>query len=165
MHKDCTLSDGESASLLERLNPLVAASGQVIVLERVARGGGATRWFYCRTMGDVEEVLPWLRQGSRVTFLLDDRIIRRVPLCDDVEADIWELATTKGEVFVGTQRPSSLEIDMALLDSSELEEHLASVRSGDIVFYGAFPTTDDDGVSVVSFIPPDDDGVVRPRPV
>ncbi len=54
---------------------------------------------------------------------------------------------------------------MALLDSSELGEHLAPARSGDSVFYGAYPATDDDGDSVVSFTPADADGVVRPHPV
>ena len=68
------MSDGERANLLRRLTPLVASSGRVIVLERVARGAGATRWFYCRTIGDVEEVLPRFRPGSRVAFLLDDGI-------------------------------------------------------------------------------------------
>lgn len=64
-----------------------------------------------------------------------------------------------------SSEPSSLEIEMALLDSSELGEHLAPARSGDSVFYGAYPATDDDGDSVVSFTPADADGVVRPHPV
>jgi hypothetical protein len=60
------MGDDVTRELIERLTPLAASSNGVGVLEKVARGAGATRWFFCRTISEIEEVLPQLRPGSRV---------------------------------------------------------------------------------------------------
>jgi hypothetical protein len=149
--------------LIERLAPLIGGDRGAVVLERVARGGGETRWFYCRTVAEIEQILPRLRPGSRVGFFFDDRL-RRAPFSDSVEEELWSMATEAGEVLLGTERQGDPELDMVLLDPSDFSEHLAEVRAGEVVFYGLFPAIEDDGVSAVSFIPPDQDGVVRPQP-
>jgi len=157
------VSEKAEAALMERIQPLIAAAGQVLVLERVARGGGATRWFCCHTALEVEQVLRRCRPGSRVVFLFDDRI-RREPLSEAVGTEIWDLAVSIGEVLVGTQRPADPEVDMALLDQRELSEYIAALRPGEPVFFGSFPATED-GPAAITFTPPDPDGVVRPQPV
>lgn len=149
--------------LVERLTPLAQSSDGFIVLERVARGAGATRWFFCRSLDELPSVLPELRPGSRVGFFFDDRV-RREALSDRVRAEMFDIAATTGEVLVGRAGPSGPELRMVCLDPSEVEEHLVDVRPGEIVFFGPFPAIED-GLASVSFTPPDPDGVVRPQPV
>jgi hypothetical protein len=158
------VTDHIKGRLIERLTPLLAASGGAVVLERVARGGGDTRWFYCRTMAEVVEVLPILRPGSRVGFFFDNRI-RREPFSEEIRHQMIDIATTTGEVLLGRERPPGPELEMDFLGPVELPERMANVPVGEVVYFGVFPSTDDDdGVSAVSYIPPDEDGVVRPQP-
>lgn len=149
--------------LLERLAPLVDSSDVFVILERVARGGGATRWFFCRGLDQLEPVLQEIRPGSRVGFFFDDRV-RREPLSDEVRVEIFDIAATTGEVLCGRARSSGPEIDMEFLDATEVEEYLVGMKSGEVVYFGVFPAIDD-GPASVSFTPPDSDGVVRPQPV
>jgi hypothetical protein len=115
-------------------------------------------------MSDLLFVLPNLRPGSKVGFFFDDRIRRR-PLCEKVEAEIRDLAMTTGEVVLGKQRTDGPELQIDFLEVSEISEALSEVRPGEILYYGVFPTIEDDGISCVAFIPPDPDGTVRPQPV
>ena len=151
--------------LLERLAPLLrSCSDGAVVLERVARGGGSTRWFSCRIIAEVEAVLPQLRSGSRVAFFFDDRIRRR-PFSEQVEQELWELVAAEGEAVFGKPLGPGPEIKMELLDATDFGESMARVSAGEPVYYGRFPSTDDDGDAAVSFIPPDEDGLARPQPV
>lgn len=153
-----------TAELLHRPDPLVTRSACAVVVERVARGGGATRWFACQTLDDVRAVLPQLRPGGRVGFFFDDRI-RRTTYSDTLEEEIWSRLSRDGELFLGRERPPSLELEIELLDLRDCSESLARVRNGEVVYLGAFPTFEDDGHACVVFTPPDPDGVVRPQPV
>jgi len=152
------------ARLIERLTPLMAVSNGAVVLERVARGAGATRWFYCRTMAEVDEVLPTFRPGSQVGFFFDDRI-RRERFSERVREQMTDIVTTTGEVLLGREQTPGPELEMDFLDHEELPERLADVLLDDVVYFGVFPAIDDDGVSALSYIPPDEDGQVRPQPV
>ena len=149
--------------LLERLTPLLATSKGVVILERVARGGGRTRWFFCTTLQEVEVVLPQLRPRSRIGFFFDGRICR-VPFSESVNQAVSDLASTTGEVVFGRGRAGDPELDVELLGPSEIAEHLTNVPEGEIVYYGVFPVIEDDGFAALSFTPPDLDGVVRPQP-
>jgi hypothetical protein len=149
--------------LLERLVHLINSSDGCVILERVARGGGATRWFYCRDLDQLEPVLQQLRPGSRVGFFFDDRV-RREPLSDQVRVEMFDIAATTGEVLCGRARSSGPELQMDLLDSTEVEEYLVGVKPGEIIYFGVVPAIGD-GPASVSFTPPDGDGVVRPQPV
>jgi hypothetical protein len=51
---------------------LSAKSG--VVLERIARGGGATNWYYCPKKSSLEVVESKFSPGSIVSFYFDDRI-------------------------------------------------------------------------------------------
>ncbi|HEX4434612.1 MAG TPA: hypothetical protein VH012_07275 [Acidimicrobiales bacterium] len=150
--------------LLERLTPLAEAGHGAIVLERVARGAGATRWYFCQAITELAAILPDLRSGSRVGFFFDDRI-RREPFSDQVEAEIFDIAATTGEVLMGTQRTEGPEVQMDFLAASEISEAVAGVRSGETVYYGVVPAIEDDGVTCIAFVPPDEDGTVNPQPV
>jgi hypothetical protein len=139
--------------LVERLTPLVESREDLIVLERVARGGGATRWFFCRSLAEANAVLPDLRPGSRVGFFFDDRI-RREPFSDQVESEMFDLTATTGEVLFGRELGEGPELQMDCLAASEISEALAAVRSGETVYYGVFPVVEDDGVTCIAFVPP-----------
>ncbi len=102
----------------------MASVDGVIILERVARGGGATRWFYCRSMAEVVALLPSFRPGSRVGFYFDDRI-RREPFSDEVGEQINAIATATGEVFLGRDRLGEPELEMDVYSPEELPERLA----------------------------------------
>ena len=68
-------------------------------------------------------MLPQLRPGSRVGFFLDERI-RRVPFSESVKQAVLDLASTTGEVVFGRARDADSELDVDLLDPSEIAEHL-----------------------------------------
>ena len=154
----------EVERLLIRLRPLFESSSGCVVLERIARGAGSTQWLFCRSLADVETILPRLRPGSWVGFFFDDRI-RQGSFGPEVEQEIWDIATSTGEVLVGVELSDGLEIDMHYSDPEDLSEYTASLWVGQTVYYGEFPFIEDDGVRSISFTPPDADGVVRPQPI
>jgi hypothetical protein len=47
---------------------LSATWAWIVVLERIARGAGATRWYLARGDQDVRRIFTLLGPGSRVTF-------------------------------------------------------------------------------------------------
>lgn len=156
--------DDSCTALLQRLRPLIRSRAPIVVVERLARGGGASRWFACRSLKEIEQILPEFRSGSRVGFFFDDRI-RREPYSETLEQTIWAELADGGDVFLGREMPSNFELDVQHLDLTDCEDTLAHIPSGEIVYLGAFPLFDDDGVSCVVFTPPDSVGVVRPQPV
>jgi hypothetical protein len=150
--------------LVQRLAPLAESSEGFIVLERVARGGGATRWYFCEGVSELPAVLAELRPGSRVGFFFDHRI-RRQPFTDEVEAELFDIAATTGEVLLGRERTDGPELHMDFLEASDIAEAVVALRPGDPVYYGVFPAIEDDGLSCIAFTPPDEDGSTRPQPV
>ena len=122
------------------------------------------RWYFCQAITELAAILPDLRPGSRVRFFFDDRI-RRSPFSDQVEAEIFDIAAPPGEVLLGRERADGPELRMDFLAPSEISEALVGVRSGETVYYGVFPLIQDDGVTCIGFVPPDEDGMVNPQPV
>ncbi len=164
MRHDQKVDRHATTRIFKRLAPLAESSDGFIVLERVARGGGATRWYFCQGISELTAVLPDLRPGSRVGFFFDDRI-RRELFSEQVEADLFDIAASTGEVLLGREQAEGPELQMDFLGAMEISEALADVRSGEMVYLGVFPAIEDDGVSCIAFIPPDSDGEVRPQPV
>lgn len=50
------------------------AKGHAIVLERIACGAGATRWYFCRNEDALRAIETELSPGSVVSFFFDERI-------------------------------------------------------------------------------------------
>ncbi|HLJ07110.1 MAG TPA: hypothetical protein VKX24_01125, partial [Acidimicrobiia bacterium] len=90
--------------------------------------------------------------------------VHREPFSAQVAQVVGDLASRTGEVFFGRQRPDDQELVMDLLDPSDISEYLGDIPHGEIVFYGLFPLIEDNGVTALSFTPPDADGIVRPQP-
>jgi hypothetical protein len=135
-----------------------------MVLERIARGGGATRWYRLSTADDLARLCERLSPGSVVSFYFDERI-EYLPLDDEATVRILEIASAEGSAVVGRLGPDSLEIIVDYVSgANELGEFVETVRHGEMVFVGAFPGRDDDGQNAVTFTLPDSDGVTRGHP-
>ena len=134
-----------------------------VVLERVARGGGETRWYYCTDVRTLDTIATELRPGSAVSFFFDDRIRSNV-LGPEVQLEVENIMETAGEATVGILR-DNMHIDVAFVSEwSEVEDCFRGAESAARMFYGEFPTSDNDGVRAVTLIIPDLDGVVRNHP-
>src|SRR5438309_1598585 len=79
--------------------PSLLATREAIVLERIARGGGATNWFFCWDQSQLEKVEEELRPGSAVSFYFDKRIQRARP-SSIVEDEILQTLARAGEIVV-----------------------------------------------------------------
>ena len=85
-----------------RISELLA-SCSAVALERIARGGGATNWFYCRGLMGLEGVEGMLSSGSVVSFYFDDRI-RMSPTSPQLSAEIEKIIEVTGDAVVGVIR-------------------------------------------------------------
>jgi hypothetical protein len=139
-------------------------SSDAVVLERIARGGGATCWYYCRDHDHLGRIEEMLSPGSVVSFYFDGRL-RRSGYSSRLLDDINEVLKERGEVVVGSLATDGLRIEASIVVSSEdLRECLAEVGTSSPVFYGTFPARDNDGVAAVTVTLPDRDGVRRAHP-
>jgi hypothetical protein len=99
-----------------------------------------------------------------VSFYFDGRIQQR-ELNDDIDAGILDLAVQHGDAVVGTLGEDGLEILVDFVAGpNELTEFRSALPAGTLVFFGAFPGRDNDGVTAITFSLPDADGVVREHP-
>jgi len=151
-----------AATEVQRL--LAASPRGTIVLERIARGAGATRWFAIPGVERLGDLSARLSPGSSVSFYFDDRLAA-APYGPDVVAEIVRVAARDGDAVVGTLPAGEIELDVEFVASpAELDEYAEDLLAGAIVIYGAFPARDNDGESAVTLDLPDRDGVVRPHP-
>lgn len=140
------------------------ATCPVVVLERIARGGGATRWYRCSEPKDLDTVIDLLSPGSVVSFYFDDRIEEAAAL-EDLQRRATEWITEAGEAVVA--RLGIGEVHLAadiVCGPNDLADFLTDVHPGDRFFVGAFPGRDNDGIGALTFTLPDPDGIVRPQP-
>lgn len=134
------------------------------VLERIARGGGATAWYYCRDGGDLDVIEAALSPGSVVSFYFDDtmRLARVTPGAIDEMKAILE---RNGDVILAPVRTGAIRLEAeAVTHSDELVELVATFEPETVALYGATPARDNDGVNAVTITVPDRDGVVRDHP-
>lgn len=135
-----------------------------VVLERIARGGGATSWYYCSGVNDLEIILSKLHPGSIVSFYFDNRIQQK-EFTAEVRGMIEEIILKTEDAIIGTLMDDSISIFVDIVTrSSELTEFASSIPSGKRVFFGAFPARDNDGNRAVTLTLPDADGVMRCHP-
>lgn len=144
---------------------LAAVSAKsVVVLERLPRGGGSTRWFYVESSAALSSVLDLLVPASRVSFYFDDRIAE-FELNAELTNIVARLLEQHGEIVVGTMPVNGVEIDVDFATSPhEVVEHLELAPSPYRVFVGAYPAADNDGVGAITALVPDADGSVRREP-
>jgi hypothetical protein len=144
--------------------PRLLAERPAVVLERIARGGGATHWFHARSLQDLEPLSARLSPGSVVSFYFDDRIALR-PYDDETIIRILDLAATSGDAVVGRKYADDLEIFVEFVaGANELGDFADGLTPGSQVFVGAFPAADSDDQDAVTFTLPDRDGEIRRHP-
>ena len=115
------------------------ATKAAVVLERVARGGGATRWYYCSDQSRLSLIEDRLSPSSVVSFYFDDRI-RNDSYSPGVKAAIEEVITRNHEAVVGTLGDDGVSINAEIVTGpNELAELASEIKPGSRVFYGAFP--------------------------
>ena len=138
------------------------ADRSAVVLERLARGGGATNWYYLKSIDQLADLAGRLRPGSFVSFYFDDRITEGDP--DTTKDVIVGIAKRDGDLIVAAfDGDLEMRTDFPAGQSS-LDDFLADLEPGDRFFYGAYPAADNDGIKAVSLFLPDADGVVREHP-
>src|SRR4051794_1425689 len=136
----------------------------VVVLERLPRAAGQTRWFRCTTPDALLSVFEALRFASRVSFYFDNRIEDRA-VDGGLRRTTSRLLAEHGEIVVGILAADGIEVEVNLSTSeSEVAEVLGLARSASRVFVGAWPAPDNDGFAAVTAIVPDADGTVRHEP-
>jgi hypothetical protein len=142
---------------------IAGGSRPAVVLERIARGAGATRWFLVRDVEDLAAVEQRLSPGSRVSFYFDGRLARDVYGPAIAEA-VLDIASTDGDAVIARVQDVDVELDVEFIAGRvELEEYAAVLGQAEVV-YGHFPAADNDGEQAVTITIPDRDGVIRPHP-
>jgi hypothetical protein len=152
------------ATLRGTLVEALLATRPATVYERIARGAGATSWYYCSDGSALARIAELLRPGSVVSFYFDERLARHA-WSPDLPARIMRIVAETGDAVVGSLRPDGVVIDAILiLSKADLDEGLAELGPVSELYCGAAPSRDNDGVNAVTFQLPDEDGVVRPHP-
>lgn len=140
------------------------ASRPGVILERIARGGGATKWYYCASESALGAVEARFSPGSVVSFYFDDRI-RNDAYSPGVQTAVEAVIAQNGEAVVGVLAEGGIRIDAEIITGpNELAEFLSVVKPGSRLFCGPFPAKDNDGVRAVTLVLPDADGTVRAHP-
>jgi hypothetical protein len=150
--------------------PYLLVEGPAVVLERIACGGGETRWYYCAGRDQLKLVTSRLRPGSAVSFYFDGRI-RRAVNSDDLlphfKMMLEKAAGISGavEIVLGVLAADGVSIKVDFPSSiGEIEEQLLEADPALVLFFGFFPSRDNDGKQAVSLDLPDSDGVLRTHP-
>jgi hypothetical protein len=145
--------------------PRLLSERPAVVLERIARGGGATQWYHLEQTGDLVRLVERLTPGSAVSFYFDGRIERRF-LDENLVDVVLDLIRVQREaVVVGMLSTDRMAIDVEFVAGlGDLSEFLGATLDGVEMFVGAFPARDDDGKDAVTIDLPDPDGVVRRHP-
>jgi hypothetical protein len=152
------------AAIASTPTPRLLAQRPAVVLERLARGGGATRWYQIDEPRHLTVLAELLTPGSAVSLYFDGRIERRC-LDEDLIDVVLDLIKAHGDAVVGRLSPEPFVIDVEFVAGlGDLSEFLGGSVNGVELFVGAFPARDDDGVDAVTIDLPDADGVVRRHP-
>jgi hypothetical protein len=144
--------------------PRLLRDHSAVALERLARGGGATRWFFIEGLEQLPALADRVSPGSSLSFYFDDRIALS-PFGSEVAEEILRIAAEEGDAVVGRLSPGELEIAVDFVSGpSDLEGISRSFGAGERIFYGRFPARDSDSVRAVTLDLPDSDGVIRSHP-
>lgn len=134
-----------------------------VILERIARGGGATNWYWCRDAGDLPLIESELSPGSVVSFYFDGRVSHG-PDRERAVAAVRDKVSSLGNIVIGILA-DRVHIDMTVVVSvDDLVETAEAYPVSSEVFYGEFPGRDNDGLLAITVTLPDNDGVVRGHP-
>lgn len=151
----------QDARLSQRLS---TSFDNVIVLERFARGGGGTRWFFARSRSELREVIERLRGGSCVSFYFGQQLNVEID-GEEVRQKMFDLTSPSREILVGYPASDETSFKVELVTGpSELGELLLGRREGTPVVWGTWPESAPDDGSTITIYLVDEDGVQRRHP-
>jgi hypothetical protein len=143
---------------------LVAREGGAVVLERIARGAGATRWFALRNPDQIPTLAQRLSPGSLVSFYFDGRLAG-CTYDREVARAVLAIAEHDGDAVIGRLRVGEIDLEVEFVAGpSELAAYESGLAPGAEVIFGRFPAPDNDGERAVTITIPDRDGVGRGHP-
>jgi hypothetical protein len=142
----------------------ISIDSAVIVLERIARGAGATRWFQMCGVESLDRLVETFHRGSCVSFYLANQL--EVVSIEEIRfSEISEILKRDGEVVAAFVLPTDFELDVEFLGSeNEIKKFLELAGNGSFVILGAFPKRENSPGFVRTFVVPDADGLVRAHP-
>ena len=136
--------------------PIISRLGTTgaVILERVAKAGGATRWYYCPDKSQLGAVEERLSPGSTVSFYFDGRI-RSALYSPEVKSNIEGIIIEESEAVIGRLRDDGLQIQVEIVSNlDEIDDFGSTINPTSRVFYGAVPASDNDGVRAVTVVLP-----------
>jgi len=145
--------------LSDEVEDLLVGGPQCLVLEKVAKAAGSTRWWVVGSLDEFRRAYGELRPGSRVLVVPVGGDVRLAPFDDEVQARLFDIAVETGEVVLGTAAPGDIEYEVDVLDASEISAAVVRLRRDRNVLYGRWPRSER-----IRFTPADDDGEIRPQP-
>lgn len=142
----------------------LSQTSAAVVLERLARGGGATNWYYCRVPEDLTLIETHLSPGSVVSFYFDQRFQFRA-VSASAMLEIQQIIDNTSDAVVGIVYPREVRLNAeVVVGANDLKDFFSSIPAQSQLCYGAFPGRDNDGIRAVTLTLPDRDGVIRAHP-
>lgn len=137
---------------------------QIVVLERLARGAGAARWFFAANLAALERVFDLLRGGSNVSIYFSGQL--HVEVDDETSRQhMFDEVTQHGEVVLGYPSSSDPDLEMTIISGpSELTEFLMLHPEGSLAVWGQWPSRANDGNDAITVDLVDADGALRSHP-
>ncbi|MFL5954666.1 MAG: hypothetical protein ACJ76I_11220 [Gaiellaceae bacterium] len=153
-----------AAAFNAKLAPrLLAETQRAVVLERIARGAGATRWYLLGAPDDLDAFTLVVRPGSRVSFYFDNRFLIGA-FDDQARQSVAEIIERDGEAVIGAVRAAEIEAEVDFPNSATEADEFARCHRRATIVVGAFPAADDDQMNAVTVALPDADSIVHPHP-
>ena len=135
-----------------------------VVLERIAKGGGAVKWYHCNETS-LDAIGRELSPGAVVSFYFDGRMKQNSLLRKEVVDEIEVIIKKCRVAVVGVVADDGIHIDADdIVSTEDLAEFMSSVSPSSRLFYGVVPGRDNDGVNAITVTLPDEDGIVRHHP-
>ncbi|MEZ5993901.1 MAG: hypothetical protein R3E76_16325 [Planctomycetota bacterium] len=132
-----------------------------VVLEQLANGGGATNWYVCKHLKDLERLAAEVRPGSIVTFFFKEQLKLEV-FPGRIRAIIEATIKHGTDCIVGSVRSGVRVENIEYIDyPEEIDELFDSLQTGETILVGPFPPFSSESGSVPMVTIPDEDGVVR----
>jgi hypothetical protein len=137
---------------------------KVVVLERLARGGGSANWYFARSPAELERIFDMLHGGSCVSFYFADQLHVEHD-SDQTRQRMYAAITTDKELVLGYPPAAGVELEMDIISGpSELTEELMLHREGDLAVWGPWPGRVNDGQDAITVNLVDADGILRQHP-
>lgn len=161
----------QGRTIIDSPVPRLLDARPAIVLERIARGGGATNWFRCAGRAHLAALSAELRPGSVVSFYFDGRIAncRYTPAVREQMVQLMrslrDIPGETGEIVVGYLDADKFHITVDYLAGpNDLDEFTQPLGTDAWIYFARFPGRDNDGTNAVTLTLPDLDGVTRGHP-